>query len=76
MATSGEKSSTPNVGIMRRSGDRIGSVIRNKMAVSIFVVPGENQERIARRTMATVSTSQRTLIKLKKNPTIACYLTF
>ncbi len=56
MAIIGVKSSMPNLGKMRRRGARSGSVTRNKMIVSVFAGPGENQDRIALRTIAMVST--------------------
>jgi len=56
MATTGEKSHMPNRGIMRRSGDRIGSVIRNRTTVSMLVGSGETQDRRALMKIAAVST--------------------
>ena len=66
MATSGVKSNMPALGMMRRRGDRIGSVILSRIMVSVFGL-GENQDRIALRKMARVSTSHRRRIKLSKN---------
>jgi len=66
MAASGVKSNMPVLGMMRRSGARTGSVILSRIMVSIFGL-GENQERIALRKIARVSTWHRKLIKLSKN---------
>ena len=68
IATSGVKSNTPVLGMMRRRGDRIGSVILSRIVVSVFGL-GENQDRIALRKITMVSTSQRRRIKLNKNVT-------
>jgi len=56
IATTGEKSHIPKRGIMRRSGDRIGSVIRNRTTISMLVGTGETQDRRALIKIATVST--------------------
>jgi hypothetical protein len=56
MATTGEKSHMPDRGIMRRSGDRIGSVIRNRITVSVLVGTGEAQDSRALMKIAAVST--------------------
>lgn len=71
MATSGVKSNMPTLGIMRRRGARSGSVTRNRIAASMFVGLGENQDRIARNIMAKVSTRHRILRKSNKKSTIA-----
>ena len=70
MATSGVKSNMPALGIMRRSGASIGSVILYRIMVSVFGL-GENQERIALKKMAKVSTSHRMRIRLNKIVTAA-----
>ena len=67
IAASGEKSIMPARGRIRRRGDRTGSVMRYRMTDSMFVCPGENQDKIARRTMAIVSSSHRIRIRLKNN---------
>jgi len=67
MAAIGVKSNMPILGIIRRRGDRIGSVIRYRMIASLFVGLNENQDMIARSTIAQVSTSHTTLIKLNRN---------
>ena len=54
MATIGVKSNMPVRGIMRRSGDRIGSVILSRSMVRAFGA-GENQVMTARMKMAMVS---------------------
>ncbi len=76
MAAIGVKSNMPILGIIRRRGDRIGSVIRYRMIVSLFVGLGENQDRIARNTIAQVSTSHTTLIKLNRKVTVPNSLIF
>ena len=65
MATSGVKSIMPARGIIRRRGARTGSVMRYSMTDSMFVGRGENQDKIARITMAMVSSSHRIRIRLK-----------
>ena len=67
IATSGEKSTMPVRGMIRRRGDRTGSVMRYRMTDSMFVRLGENQDKTARRMMAIVSSSHRIRIRLKKN---------
>ncbi len=67
MATDGAKSSTPTLGIIRRRGARSGSVTRYKIIVRILVGLGENQDRIALKNIARVSTSHRSLRKLTRN---------
>ena len=71
MATSGVKSNMPVLGMMRRSGARIGSVILSRITVSVFGL-GENQDRTTRMKIIIVRTSHRSLIKLNKN-VIAIY---
>ncbi len=71
IATRGVKSNIPALGIMRRRGDRSGSVTRYRITASIFVGLGENQDKIALKKMAKVSTSHRILIKSNQNATIA-----
>ena len=63
MATRGVKSNMPVLGIMRRSGARIGSVILSRTKVSVFDL-GENQDSIARMNIMMVSTSHNSFIKL------------
>ena len=70
MAAIGVKSNMPVLGMMRRSGARIGSVILYRIMVSVFGL-GENQERIALKKMAKVSTSHRMRIRLNKIVTAA-----
>ncbi len=67
MATSGVKSTIPIRGIIRRRGDRSGSVTRKRITTSMFVGFGENQDRIALAIIAMVSTSHRIRIRLNKN---------
>ena len=67
IATSGVKSNMPALGMMRRRGARIGSVNRLRIITSLFVGLSENQDRIARRMMAMVSTSHTIRIKSRKN---------
>ena len=69
MATIGVKSNIPALGIMRRSGARIGSVTLYRITASIFVGLGENQDRIDRNKIAKVSTRHRILIKSNKKST-------
>ena len=68
MATSGVKSNMPALGMMRRRGARIGSVILSRMMVSVFGLV-TNQDRITLMKMAKVSTSHRSRIKLRKTST-------
>ena len=68
MAISGVKSNMPALGMMRRNGARIGSVILSSIMVSVFGLV-TNQDRITRMKMAKVRTSHRSRIKLKKNST-------
>jgi len=56
IATTGEKSHMPKRGMMRRKGDRIGSVMRIKMTVGRLAGNGETQDRRALMKMAAVST--------------------
>ena len=65
MATSGVKSNMPALGMMRRSGARVGSVILSRIMVSVFGL-GVNQDRITLIKMASVSNSHRILIRSKK----------
>ena len=58
MATSGVKSNMPTLGMMRRRGARIGSVILSRIMVSVFGL-GENQERITLKKVTNVSISHR-----------------
>ena len=58
----------PAMGMIRRRGDRIGSVIFTRITVSTFGL-GENQDMIALRIMAIVSNSHKILIKAKRNAT-------
>ena len=73
MATSGVKSNMPVLGIMRRSGARIGSVILSRMTVSVFGL-GENQDSITRMKIIIVKTSHRSLIELNKNVIVIYFL--
>ena len=59
----------PAMGMIRRRGARIGSVIRLRIIASVFVGRGENQDMIALRIIATVSASHKTLMKLKRYST-------
>jgi len=59
----------PTLGIMRRRGLSSGSVTWKRIIASLFVGLGENQDKIARRIIAKVSTSHRNWIKLNKNAT-------
>jgi len=68
MATNGVKSNIPVLGIMRRSGDKIGSVILSRIMVSLFGL-GENQDRITRAIITKVSTLHRTMIMSNKSDT-------
>ena len=70
MATSGVKSNMPALGMMRRRGARIGSVILSSIMVSIFGLV-TNQDRTTRMKMAKVRTSQRSRIKLNKIATVS-----
>ncbi len=54
----------PILGIIRFRGASSGSVIRCRMIVSAFVGFGENQDMIALRIMARLSTSHMILIML------------
>ena len=54
MATIGVKSNMHVLGIMRRSGARIGSVILSRKIVKLFGL-GENQDRITRTMIVRVS---------------------
>ena len=65
MATSGVKSNMPALGMMRRRGARIGSVILSRMIVSVFGLV-TNQDRITLIKIAKVSTSHRNRIKLNR----------
>ncbi len=71
MATNGLKSSIPTLGMMRRRGARIGSVILHRIIANLFVGLGENQETITLKIITTVSTSHRILIRLRKNTNAA-----
>ena len=72
MAISGVRSNMPALGMMRRNGARIGSVILSNMIDSVLGLV-RTQERIALRKMTMVSTSQRSLMKLNKK-VMAIYL--
>ena len=72
MATSGVKSNTPTLGMIRRRGARIGSVILSRIMDSVFGLV-RNQDRITLIKIAKVSTSHRSRIKLNKKAT-ATYL--
>ena len=72
MAASGVKSNMPTLGMMRRRGASIGSVILSRIMVSVFGLV-TNQDRITRMKMAKVRTSHRSRIKLNKKVT-ATYL--
>lgn len=69
IATSGVKSNIPALGMMRRSGARIGSVILSRMRVRVFGLV-RNHDRITLIKIARVRTSHRSRIKLKKKVTI------
>ena len=68
IATSGVKSNMPALGMMRRRGARMGSVIFSRITVSAFGL-GENQDRITLIKIANVSTSHKSLRKLKRYST-------
>ena len=68
MAMSGVKSNIPVLGIMRRSGARIGSVTLSRSNVNVFGL-GENHDRIALRKIAMVSNWQTKLINPNRNVT-------
>jgi len=70
MVTSGVKSNMPALGMMRRRGDKIGSVILSRIVVSVFGLV-TNQDMIALIKMAKVSTSHRKRIKLNRTATAA-----
>lgn len=72
MATIGVKSNMPILGMMRRRGARIGSVIFSRRIDRVFGLV-RNQDRIILRKIAMVSTSHRSRIKLNKKVT-ATYL--
>ena len=72
MATSGVKSNMPILGMMRRRGASIGSVILSRIMDSVFGLV-RNQDRITLIKIAKVSTSHRSRIKLNKKA-IATYL--
>jgi hypothetical protein len=72
MAINGLKSNMPALGMMRRRGARIGSVILSKIIVSVFGLV-TNQERMTLIKMARVSTSHKSVIKLNRKVT-ASYL--
>ncbi len=69
MATSGVKSNMPALGMMRRRGARIGSVILSRMMVSVFGLV-RNHDRITLMKMVKVSTSHRSRIKSNKIATV------
>jgi len=56
MATSGVKSNIPALGMIRRRGARIGSVIVCRIIASLFVGLGENQEIIILKIIAQMRT--------------------
>jgi hypothetical protein len=64
IAASGVRSNMPALGMIRRRGARIGSVILSRITVSAFGL-GENQDRITLIKIANVSTSHKKLIKLR-----------
>ena len=68
MATSGVKSNTPTLGMIRRRGARIGSVILSRIIDKVFGLV-RNQDRITLIKMTKVSTSHRSRIKLNKKVT-------
>lgn len=70
IATSGVKSNMPALGMMRRRGARIGSVILSRIMISVFGLV-TNQDRITLIKIAKVSTSHRSRIKLNKIVTVS-----
>jgi len=54
IAASGDRSSPPAVGIMRRSGASTGSVRRKRISVKMLAVIGATQDRMTRTKMAMV----------------------
>ena len=59
IATIGVISNIPILGIILRSGARIGSVIRYRIAIKLLLGFTGNQETMALRMMTMVSTKQR-----------------
>jgi len=59
----------PILGIIRRRGARSGSVTRYRTIASVFVGLGENQDKIALKIIAKLSTSHRSLRKSNKKST-------
>ena len=72
MATSGLKSNMPTLGIMRRRGARIGSVILSRIMDSAFGLV-RNQDTITLIKIAKESTSHRSLIESNKKVNIAYF---